>query len=116
MADDATKQTKETKTADLDASSVAEPKVLTREEERALLETMTVEDRVQYHYMHGQGSIQDIARIYRMEVDEVLDLIGQSEMKTVRQSHGDLIDASEAGPGAQMNYEGKQFGVQFSTN
>lgn len=77
---------------------------------------MTVEDRIRHHYMHGQGSIQDIARIYRMTVDEVLHLIGQDEMLTVQQSHGDLVDASEAGPSADLHYEGKVHPVNYDTN
>ena len=80
------------------------------------LEDMTVEDRVKYHYMHGQGSIQDIARVYRLEVSEVLRLIGQEEMMTVTSSHGDLVDASEAGPGANVTLEGKQHHVHFDVS
>jgi hypothetical protein len=80
------------------------------------LEDMTVEDRVKYHYMHGQGSIQDIARVYKLEVSEVLHLIGQDEMMTVTQSHGDLVDEREAGPGAQVNFNGKQHPVSYDSN
>lgn len=80
------------------------------------LEDMTVEDRVKYHYMHGQGSIQDIARVYRMSVEEVLHLIGQDEMLTVEQSHGDLIDQSEAGPMTEINLQGKKFPVSYDVS
>ena len=80
------------------------------------LEDMTVEDRVKYHYMHGQGSIQDIARVYKLEVSEVLHLIGQDDMMTVTASHGDLVDASEAGPGASIELEGKQHPVNYDVS
>jgi hypothetical protein len=88
----------------------------TKEDEKALLEAMSLEDRVMYHYQHGQGSIQDIARVYRLDVNEVLHMIGEDELSTVQLQSGDLIDASEAGPGAQMNYEGKRFYVPYATN
>lgn len=64
------------------------------------------------HYQNGEGSIQDIARVYRLTVQEVLDAIGEGDLTTVH-TGGDLIDASEAGPGASMNY-GQDFSVPFS--
>lgn len=66
------------------------------------------------HYQHGRGSIQDLARIYNVSVDEVLEITGNGELSTVY-AQGDLIDASEAGPSAQMNY-GKDFKVPFTVN
>lgn len=71
-------------------------------------------ERIYEHYIKGQGSIQDIARIYRVSVEEVLDIVGEGEMKSV-DTTGDLIDAQEAGPGAEMSY-GKTFNVPFSTD
>lgn len=65
------------------------------------------------HYQKGQGSIQDIARVYGVSVDEVLRLIGAPELASVHIS-GDLIDANEAGP-AEMNY-GKDVSVPFTLN
>jgi hypothetical protein len=94
---------------------MAEPKQ-TKENKAVDLDAMTVEERVNYHYQHGQGSIQDIARVYRLDVNEVLHIIGEDELSTVQLQSGDLIDASEAGPGAQMNYEGKRFYVPYETN
>lgn len=66
------------------------------------------------HYQRGQGSIQDIARVYHVTVDDVLEIIGESQVGTVT-TQGDLIDSSEAGIGAEMNY-GKDFKVPFTVN
>jgi hypothetical protein len=83
--------------------------------EKALLDAMPLEEKVVYHYEHGQGSIQDIARVYRLDVAEVLHMIGQDELGTVT-TQGDLVDANEAGPGAQLNYYGKDHNIGYSTN
>ncbi len=61
--------------------------------------------QVNADYQRGKVSIQDIARIRRLTVQEVLDAIGEGSMGTVMYG-GDLIDQSEAGPGAHMNYGG----------
>jgi len=66
------------------------------------------------HYQHGRGSIQDLARIHGVSVDQVLEIIGETTLSTVS-TQGDLIDASELGPEASISY-GKQFKVPFSTN
>lgn len=66
------------------------------------------------HYMKGQGSIQDIARVYRVSVDTVLHLIGQDEMSSV-DTIGDQIDPSEAG-NAQLNYQGTKHKVDYTTD
>ena len=71
-------------------------------------------EKIIEHYQKGQGSIQDIARVYRLTVDEVLEIIGVKDISNVR-TQGDLIDAEEAGPGAQINLS-KDFKVPFSTN
>ena len=70
--------------------------------------------KIYAHYQRGQGSIQDIARVYRVTVQDVLQIIGAPELGQVS-TQGDMIDASEAGPGAQLNY-GKQFIVPFTVN
>lgn len=64
------------------------------------------------HYQRGEGSIQDIARVYHLTVQQVLDVIGEGKMGTVHMD-GDMIDASEAGPNAEMNY-GRDLQVPFS--
>lgn len=66
------------------------------------------------HYQHGRGSIQDLARIYHVSVDEVLEITGNSTLSTVF-SQGDLIDSTEAGPNAAMNY-GKEIKVPFTVD
>ncbi len=65
-------------------------------------------------YQVGTRSIQDIARIYRVSVDEVLNLVGEKELSTVDMP-GDLIDPKEAGPNAEMNY-GRKVSVPFTTD
>ena len=70
--------------------------------------------KIQEHYQLGQGSIQDIARVYRLDVSEVLDVIGQNELLEV-ESVGDLVDESELDPGTQIN-RGKRHRANFTTN
>jgi hypothetical protein len=70
--------------------------------------------QVNEYYQMGKVSIQDIARILRLSVPEVLEAIGEGDMSTVTIG-GDLIDPSEAGPGAQMNY-GQTVNVPFTTD
>lgn len=65
-----------------------------------------------HSYQTGSSSIQDIARINRVSVDQVLELIGEKDAINVGLP-GDLIDSSEAGPNAEMNY-GHQVKVPFS--
>lgn len=77
-------------------------------------EDMSVEDRIRYHYQHAQGSIQDLSRIYKVDMDEVLRIIGEHQLSSVA-TQGDLIDQQEAGQDIEMNY-GKDFKVPFSTN
>lgn len=66
------------------------------------------------HYQRGQGSIQDIARVYRLEVTQVLDILGIKDLSTIN-IQGDMITPDEAGPGADMNY-GKDYPVPYTTN
>lgn len=66
------------------------------------------------HYQKGQGSIQDIARVYRYSVDEVLDVLGLQDIKTV-QSTGDLIDQEEAGFDVKLNPT-KTHKISYSTD
>lgn len=64
-----------------------------------------IEKEIRHWYNLGKGSIQDYARIYKISVEEVLEIVGESNLGTVEVT-GDMIDASEAGPGAEMNYGG----------
>lgn len=68
--------------------------------------------QIKDHYIHGRGSIQDLARIYRLSVEEVLNLIGEGSSARVY-TQGDMIDQNEAGPGVQLNH-GKEFNVPFT--
>jgi len=74
----------------------------------------TTEEQIKFYYQHGKGSIQDLARIYRVSVDEVLRIIGESNLGTVT-TQGDMIDASEVGPGATISH-GKDFKVPFDVS
>lgn len=71
----------------------------------------TIEEQIKFYYQHGKGSIQDLARIFNVSVERVLDLVGEGHLSTVTTA-GDLIDESEIGPGATINYE-KTFRVPF---
>lgn len=61
-----------------------------------------IQKKVLADYQNGVA-IVDIARRYNLEVDYILDLTGNSELKTVR-FMGDTIDQGEAGPNVTMNY------------
>ena len=65
-------------------------------------------------YQTGKGSIQDYARIYRLSVDEVLEIVGERHLSSVHIG-GDLVDPTELGPNGQMNY-GEDVAVPFTTN
>lgn len=59
--------------------------------------------KIKDHYNRGEGSIQDIARVYRVSVADVLDITNNQELKAVT-IQGDLIDPQEAmGHGSQFN-------------
>lgn len=67
-------------------------------------------------YQHGRGSIQDYARIYRLSVEEVLEIVGERQAATV-EIGGDLVDEDELGPTGRGQVNGpEQIGVPFSTN
>ena len=66
------------------------------------------------HYEKGEGSIQDIARVYRCSVEEVLHIIGQDELTSV-ELIGDQIDQSEAG-NATVNYQGTKHQVPYDVS
>lgn len=72
------------------------------------------EQEIKRWYMLGKGSIQDLARIYHVTVDQVLVLVGEQQASTVT-TQGDMIDATEAGQNVEMNY-GKEFKTPFSTD
>lgn len=66
-------------------------------------------------YQTSANSLQDLSRIYNVPLDDVLNLTGNGHLATVQTSAGDMIDPSEAGPGASVN--GPQTTkVPFSTN
>jgi hypothetical protein len=75
---------------------------------------LTTDQKIVKAYQESKNSIQDIARIFNVTVNHVLNLIGEEEMSTVPMG-GDLIDQVEAGVGAQLNL-GKEVEVPFTTN
>lgn len=74
----------------------------------------TLKKKINEHYQLGQGSIQDIARTYRLSVEEVLEVIGQADIITV-EGMGDLIGPEEVGEEATI-VPSKTYKAQFSTN
>lgn len=74
----------------------------------------TLRKKIMQDYQTGSSSIQTIARINRVEVGEVLEIIGENDLTKVTFA-GDLIDETEAGPGATMNY-GRTQDVPHSTD
>lgn len=73
-------------------------------------------DKIKELYQRGKGSIQDYARIYRVEVAEILEILGMSEMTQV-QYGGDLVDADEMGPEKnKIKPEGDTVRIPFTTN
>ena len=79
------------------------------------IEALPIEERVLYRYNHAQGSIQDIARVYRLSVEEVLKMIGQDEMLEIPMA-GDQIDQAEAGPEVRVNPIGNSARNNFTTD
>lgn len=70
--------------------------------------------KIKAHYNLGEGSIQDIARVYRLSVEEVLEVLNLSELMEIETS-GDLIDQTEAGPEVTLKISNK-FRTKFTTN
>jgi hypothetical protein len=67
-------------------------------------------------YQKGKGTIQDYARLYRYEVHEVLELLGEQHLSQVSFT-GDLVDYTELGPGRQHELNtGEHYQVPFTTN
>jgi len=72
----------------------------------------TIRSQILRHYQTGSSSIQAIARSFGISVEQVLDIVGEQKAAGVV-VQGDMIDPSELGPGASMNY-GRQFRVPFN--
>lgn len=70
--------------------------------------------KIKQHYQLGQGSIQDIARVYHYSVEEVLEVLGLTELNQIETS-GDLIDQVEAGPEVQLKVSNK-FSQKYTLN
>jgi len=70
--------------------------------------------KIKQHYQKGEGSIQDLARIYRFTVEEVLDVLGLSDLKEV-EGMGDLIGTNEAGPEVVIKTSNK-YKANYTTN
>lgn len=70
--------------------------------------------KIKNHYQLGQGSIQDLARTYRYSMDDILELLGLSDLSSIETS-GDLIDQEEAGPEAVLKVSNK-FKQKYTLN
>jgi hypothetical protein len=70
-----------------------------------------IEFSIRRHYDKGRGSIQDYARIYRLEVSEVNEILEQTDVNTI-QMIGDLIDQAYAGK-VPVNETGETYHVPF---
>jgi hypothetical protein len=86
-------------------------KLLTGEQ----IEALPIKERVNYRYQHAQGTIQDLARVYRLEVNDVLDMLNLNDLSEI-QTQGDLIDQAEAGPEVRVNPQGNPARSQYTTN
>lgn len=107
---------------DTEKKSVGRPPKVTQTEDEPkerVIETLADcendEEKIIYHYQHAQGSIQDIARVYRRSVNEVLSILGLDDMTEV-QTQGDLIDQSEAGPETRLNLNGNPARAHYTTD
>lgn len=65
-------------------------------------------------YQSSRNSIQDIARIFNVSVDHVLNLTGNASLASIT-FQGDMVDAQEAGPGAVLSY-GQEVKIPYTTN
>jgi len=70
--------------------------------------------KLKNHYQRGEGSIQDLARIYHLPVEDVLDVLNLSDLTTI-EGIGDLIDQQEAGPEVTLS-SSKIYKTKFTTN
>lgn len=71
-------------------------------------------DKIRAHYDHGQGSMQDYARIYNVPMNTVLEICGETDLAHVEMI-GDQIDQVELGRGGVVNH-GEIVDVPFSLN
>lgn len=84
--------------------------------ERELFLTLSIDDQIRAHYLHGRGTIQDYARMFHKTVEEVLHILGLDELREV-ETVGDLIDPSDLNPtDAPVQVKGQTARVPFSTN
>lgn len=74
----------------------------------------SIRNQIFTYYQQGKGSIQTLARIYGVSVEQVLEIVGEQKSAIVT-VQGDMIDPSEAGPGASFNY-GRQYKVPFDVS
>jgi hypothetical protein len=65
-------------------------------------------------YQTGSSSIQDIARVFRVDVDDVLNLTGNGHLATVHTS-GDLVDRQEVGPNVPLS-QGQEYQTPITLN
>ena len=81
-------------------------------QEFGITEANAREFSIRRRYDTGRGSIQDYARIYHLEVREVLDIVGQSELSDI-QFIGDLVDQEYVGNQSTANAVGQSYKIPY---
>lgn len=71
-------------------------------EKKPETKNMTVDEQIINAYQTGSQSLQDLARIYKVDINHVLLLTGNENLATVH-TGGDLVDQQEAGPHANLS-------------
>lgn len=78
--------------------------------------TPEVVAEIKGHYQAGRGSIQDYARMYHLPVEEVLEIVGETDLMQV-QIIGDQIDINDVGKqNAHVINPPSDIDVPFSLN
>lgn len=90
-----------------------EVKAAKRAEEEAKIKPRTREEEIIWLYQIG-NSPQAIARTFRIDVDEVLVLVGEGHISNIT-FVGDQIDSDEMGREATYN-PGTEYKIPYTTN
>jgi hypothetical protein len=73
-----------------------------------------IKDKIRAHYDAGQGSLQDYARVYKVDMATVLEVCGETDLGQVEMI-GDQVDQAEVGRGGTVN-PGEIVDVPFTLN
>lgn len=75
-----------------------------------------LKEQINDDYQKGSASIQTLARIHRLTVDEVLEILGLREETGTLSLVGDQVDEDELGPGDTPINSGEKLRQKFSTD